>query len=91
MRDIDSYTEKYINDDFGIKYMVKYRRKKVLEIMQNHSPKNILEIGCGLQPIFNFYSDFNFYTIIEPSKSFAENAIEMSKNIIENNNGGGVQ
>ncbi|EAH4654073.1 methyltransferase domain-containing protein [Campylobacter jejuni] len=55
--------------------MVYYRRKKVLEILNKYNPKNILEIGCGMDSIFNYYKNFNKAIIIEPSDAFYNKAI----------------
>ncbi|EAI2297933.1 methyltransferase domain-containing protein [Campylobacter jejuni] len=55
--------------------MVYYRRKKVLEILNKYNPRNILEIGCGMDSIFNYYKNFNKATIIEPSDAFYNKAI----------------
>ena len=72
-RDIGEYVKVYFNHDFE-KIMVKYRRKKVLEILNEYKPKNILEIGCGLDSIANYYKNFDKFTIIEPSTTFAQKA-----------------
>ncbi len=72
-RNIDKYTEMYFTHDFE-DTMVFYRRKKVLEILNEYKPKNILEIGCGLDSIANYYKTFNTFTIIEPSTTFAQKA-----------------
>lgn len=53
MRDINDYTKNYNIASFE-DYKVIYRRKKVLEIMQKYKPKRILEIGCGMEPLFNY-------------------------------------
>ena len=81
MRDINDYTAKYFEDHFETRYMVKYRRKKILEIMDAHKPKNILEIGCGLEPLFKFYRDFDSYTVTEPSAEFCDNARALAENL----------
>ena len=71
MRDINQYTKDYLNHDFE-DTMVYYRRKKVLEILNQYKPKNILEVGCGIQSIFDFYTEYENFTIIEPSIQFCE-------------------
>jgi 2-polyprenyl-3-methyl-5-hydroxy-6-metoxy-1,4-benzoquinol methylase len=74
-RDIEKYTEVYNAYCFE-KIQVKYRRKKVLEILNKYAPAKILEIGCGNDSIFNYYKKFNFATIIEPSEIFFQKAKE---------------
>lgn len=68
-RDINKYAEDYLNDDFE-KTQVMIRRNVVLEILNKYRPRNILEIGCGMQSLFDFYHDFDSFTIIEPSSIF---------------------
>lgn len=75
MRDLNKYTSDYINMPFEDEQL-KYRRKKVIEIMNHYKPKNILEIGCGMDSIVNHYINFNSFTIVEPSKKFYEKAIK---------------
>jgi hypothetical protein len=70
-RDIDAYTQTYLEHDFE-DVMVHYRRQKVLEILNLYKPKRILEIGSGLQSIFDFYHDYDSFTIVEPSDVFCE-------------------
>jgi ubiquinone/menaquinone biosynthesis C-methylase UbiE len=79
-RNIEEYTEIYINDGFRAE-MTKYRRKKVLEI------------GCGIQSIIDFYDDYDEFTIVEPSAEFIKyikksksfnNRVEIINNFLEN-------
>lgn len=74
MRDIEEYTQKYLEPDFE-QYQVKYRRKKVLEILNHYKPERVLEIGCGMEPLFQ-YADWNYqlWAVVEPSNIFCENA-----------------
>lgn len=75
MRDLQSYSEDYINQPFE-GYQVEYRKKWVLEIIKKNNPKSILEIGCGVNPLFNFYTDFELLTILEPTQLFYDRAVE---------------
>lgn len=78
MRDIDKYTSDYNKSNFE-DYQVKYRRRKVLEEINKYKPKRILEIGCGMEPLFKYLNnDFLQYTLVEPSKVFYENAVKLS-------------
>lgn len=54
MRDIGDYADCYSINDFE-QYQVEYRRKKVIEILEKYNPDLILEIGCGLDPIFRYW------------------------------------
>lgn len=82
MRNIEEYTKTYIKSDFE-SYQVYYRRKKILEVLEKHHPKRILEIGCGMEPLFE-YMDMNSvesYYVVEPSKEFYDNAVIKSKGL----------
>lgn len=76
MRDIIKYTQDYLKDNFE-EYQVIYRRKKVLEILKKYKHTRILEIGCGMEPLFKYINEdeYDKYVIVEPSKVFYENAI----------------
>lgn len=77
MRDLDDYQEKYVSEP-GEAFQVKYRRKHVLSIMRNYSHRHILEIGCGLEPLFSFMSDYETMTIVEPAHQFFNNARQLA-------------
>lgn len=51
-----------------------YRKKMIMEQLAKYPHLNILEIGCGLFPLFMDIDNFNSYTIIEPSEEFCKNA-----------------
>lgn len=87
MRDIDKYTDDYVNIELKEfeSYQVKYRRKMVLEQIKRYRPHKVLEIGCGMEPLFQWVKDVDF-TIVEPSDGFCENAkkiAEMEKRNIQ--------
>ncbi len=42
-------------------YQVKYRRKKVLEILNRYSHHCIVEIGVGLEPLFQYLDSYEQY------------------------------
>ncbi|MFK8137250.1 MAG: class I SAM-dependent methyltransferase [Bdellovibrionales bacterium] len=77
MRDFNSYSTEYKNLDFENKQVL-YRKKFELELIEKIQAKKILEIGCGLLPIYKFLEDFDRIEIIEPCKEFFE-AIENDK------------
>lgn len=81
MRDILKYEDDYKNINGFEKYQVKYRRYRVLESLNKlDKAGSILEIGCGLEPLFLYYNNFKKYICIEPSNVFYESAIVNSKN-----------
>ena len=75
MRDLQSYSNDYINQPFE-SYQVEYRKKLVLEIIKKNNHKTILEVGCGVRPLFDYFTDFELLTILEPSKLFFDKAVE---------------
>ncbi len=73
MRDLEDYQIKYKSEP-GEALLVKHRRKHILSIMKSYSHKNILEVGCGMEPLFMYMSDYESMTVVEPGKEFANNA-----------------
>jgi SAM-dependent methyltransferase len=69
MRDLAKYQSEYNSLPFE-KYIVAYRRKKIIEILDKYKPKRILEVGCGQDSLFNHYKNFDFFAVIEPSDTF---------------------
>ncbi len=79
MRDINDYGENYLKDNFE-KYQVIYRRKKIMEVLEQYDTSSILEIGCGMEPLFKYLDDrFKYYTLIEPNEKFCNNAEKLGK------------
>ncbi len=82
MRNIDDY-EKVLysgENDFEV-YQALYRKRRVLESLQSISEGGVIvEIGCGLEPIFQYYDKYSQYICIEPAKKFYELALKQKKN-----------
>ncbi len=78
MRDLKDYEKSYALLPFE-NLQARYRKRKILETVQKYRPHSILEIGCGLDPFFNHYSEFDTFTIVEPCDQFFENALIRSK------------
>ncbi len=74
MRDIDDYSKEYNKNDFEV-YMVKYRMKTVIQFIENNAKGCILEIGCGMDPLFRHTDRYEEYVLVEPSTDFFENAV----------------
>ncbi|MGQ4876439.1 MAG: class I SAM-dependent methyltransferase [Promethearchaeia archaeon] len=58
------------------------RKKKIIEIYRKYKFKKILEIGCGLKPLFLYLDLYDKYTIVEPSKEFCN----IAKGLIDKDN-----
>lgn len=78
MRDIQDYETKYQEEPCE-KYQVKYRREKILELMPSCKHQTILEIGCGMEPLFEFIKDYKQMVIVEPADIFILNAERKAK------------
>ncbi len=76
-RDIKKYEESYLNNNDFEKYQINYRRKKILEILKKYNPRKVLEIGCGMEPLF-INDGGREYVIVEPAKQFYDNAVKKS-------------
>lgn len=74
MRDLDRYQAEYLANYGFERHMVRYRRKLVLERIAEHRHDRILEVGCGLEPLFEHLDDWRSYTIVEPGREFAARA-----------------
>lgn len=53
-----------------------YRYRHVKKLFSKFDAKNILEIGCGYNPIFEHYSNFDKMTIVELDPHFYQAAIQ---------------
>jgi len=81
VRDIHQYQEQYLREDFEI-YKVEYRRKLVLSMVDKYKPRRILEIGCGMQPLFTYLEGtFEKYVFVEPGDIFFHNAIRLAEGV----------
>lgn len=78
MRDLQDYTEKYVNKAFE-DIMVKIRKKTVMENCRKYPHANIIEVGCGMSPLFEDFEDFEQMIIVEPGDLFASNARQLAK------------
>jgi SAM-dependent methyltransferase len=81
--DMAKYSKAYLSEhkkDFSFEAILSdIRRKKVVDSLKKYSPASIVEIGCGLIPIFCEYFDFKEYYLIEPSEEFVNNAKILAK------------
>lgn len=78
---MEQYSKNYANNEHDFEnVMVVMRRKKILDILRKYNPKNILEIGCGMDSLFNYYTSYNHFTIVEPALKFFNKACEDAQN-----------
>lgn len=74
MRDIEQYEKDYLNNPFE-STMVEFRHRKTAETLATYPHGRILEVGCGLEPLYTYFSDFEYLLIVEPSSRFAQAAM----------------
>jgi len=74
---ITEYQKQYENYEFE-KNLVSIRRNNILNSLNKYPHKRILEIGCGLEPLFEFVDDFSEFAVVEPRSDFVENARTLS-------------
>jgi 2-polyprenyl-3-methyl-5-hydroxy-6-metoxy-1,4-benzoquinol methylase len=77
MRDLGAYQRDFRELPFE-RTQERFRKKKVMEVMERYQPASVLEIGCGLDPFFNHYRAFRRFTVIEPGAEFVRIAREQS-------------
>ena len=80
MRDLDRYQSDYAKLPFELQ-QVRYRKRMTLEILRRYGARRILEVGCGLDPIFTHFTDFESVDIIEPSEAFFRAAEKTGKTL----------
>jgi len=75
--DLDGYVENYVaqygSGDFET-VLVAARRRAVLASLRQYRHDHVLEVGCGLEPLFEHLTDFASFTVVEPSQHFVERA-----------------
>ncbi|WP_428768086.1 class I SAM-dependent methyltransferase [Treponema sp. HNW] len=74
MRDIEKYGNDYNSSNDFEAIQVNYRRKIILNCLDNVPPPTILEIGCGMEPLFLFFNQYKKYVLVEPCSDFFKNA-----------------
>jgi ubiquinone/menaquinone biosynthesis C-methylase UbiE len=83
MRNLIEYSQNYDKLSFE-DIQVAYRKKMVIELIKAQKHRNILEVGCGLDPFYNYFNDFEKLVIVEPSNLFytkAQNTVSKSKKL----------
>lgn len=75
MRDLQKYQNLYKSQPYE-RYQVYFRKKKINEVLSKYNHNTLLEIGCGLDSIFNDLNSFQKMYVVEPAVLFYEKAIE---------------
>ena len=75
------FLQDYQNGDFE-NTLTQYRKKTIVKILQKYKAKNILEIGCGMEPIFLEYKDFEKLTVVEPANAMYHSALNYQRETV---------
>lgn len=70
---IEAYQGAYSASSFEV-IQAQYRKRLLLELLETHQPKRILEVGCGWDTIANSWQGFEYLCIVEPGSEFAQKA-----------------
>ncbi len=72
-RDIDDYQRAYAASDFEPTQAL-MRKRMLLALLDRWKPRRLLEVGCGSDPLFVHYRDFERFCVVEPGAGFARQA-----------------
>lgn len=72
-QEIEAYQSVYSASDFEV-IQARYRKRLLLELLEEHQPRRILEVGCGWNTIANAWQGFEHLCIVEPGSKFVEKA-----------------
>ena len=80
-RNLTDYEEKYNDKDHYEfeTFQVKFRRRNTLTQLNRNIHNRILEIGSGMDPLFQYLNDYIAYTVVEPSDIFHDLAKSLSE------------
>lgn len=80
---ISNYEREYAADYRFESVMVQYRQRIILELIEKIRPKSVIEIGCGLELLFDRAIKLNKqienWKIVEPAPTFRAVALERAK------------
>ena len=72
-KNLEDYVEQYQALPFE-HIQLEFRRKLVLQQISKHSPSRLLEIGCGMNPLFTDLPREMQITVVEPASVFVDRA-----------------
>lgn len=90
--EVENYESNYMELPFE-NIMREYRKRNVIETLNNYTHSRFLEVGCGADPLFLEINDFDQMVVVEPGNLFYEMAktnsnsnpnIVIVNNLIEN-------
>jgi len=85
---MEKYTRLYIKErkkKYSFENILdEVRREQILISLGKYKPHSVLEVGCGIEPLFKYYNNYEKYVIVEPSRIFSHIAESLAKNINKN-------
>jgi SAM-dependent methyltransferase len=81
MTDLERYAERYTAQYELHSFetvLVRIRRRHVTRWLSQYGARRILEVGCGLEPLFPHYDEFEAWRTVEPVARFAGRARELA-------------
>ena len=76
-RDLVDYVEQYRTLPFE-SVQTGYRRNVVLREISRHSPRRLLEVGCGELPLLTDLPQDISVTVVEPAQTFIDQALKFA-------------
>lgn len=77
-KDIEGYAATYTASLGYEATMVRLRRRHVLAFLSRRPRGSVLEVGCGLEPLFAFYDGYDLHVTVEPAEQFAAEATRLA-------------
>ncbi len=73
-RDLERYATDYLADYGFERWQVQYRRAALLQNVADRFAGAVLEVGCGIEPLFAHAPPVQEWHVIEPARAFADHA-----------------
>lgn len=81
--DIDDYSRKYLDEhtrSFSLEAVLSdIRTIQALKSLDKYKHQHILEVGCGLNPMFLHCNEYKSYTVVEPVHEFCQKALGLAE------------
>lgn len=77
-RDIVNYQIAYDASDFE-PVQARMRKRMLLDLLARWRPARVLEVGCGSDPLFAHYRNYESFFVVEPAPAFAAAAREQAR------------
>jgi SAM-dependent methyltransferase len=81
LTDLERYRERYAaqyDEQSFETILVSVRRRHILGWLERHRARRVVEVGCGLEPVFAHCQEFDAWYVIEPIADFAGRARELA-------------